>query len=105
MTFDVQPGEHSGFYMEIEPPGSPTTSRRRAIEGDILHPRSISKMELVASGDPARLHPSELVEITEEVKEWHYPDVGLRKMRENAQESNGVKVQVEEMKAIEVQNQ
>jgi hypothetical protein len=40
------------------------------------------------------LHPLEFVIITKKMKERHYTDVGLAKISKNAQEGNGVRIQV-----------
>jgi hypothetical protein len=39
------------------------------------------------------------------VQEGHYPNIGLAKMGEYAQESNGVGVEMQKGEAVEVQDQ
>jgi hypothetical protein len=48
----------------------------------------------------AGFHPPEFIEKTEEIQEGHYPNVGLAQMGKDAQESDGVGVEVQKRKAI-----
>jgi hypothetical protein len=66
--------------------------------------QAIPKSDSDASRYPVGFHPTQLVIKTEEVKKRHYPNVGLAKMREDAQKGDGVGVQVKQRKAVEIQD-
>lgn len=70
-----------------------------------IRPHPISETEPAASGDLAGIHPSKLINIYEKIKKRHYANVGLSKIRKNDQKSDGVRVLVDKIKVVEVQNQ
>jgi hypothetical protein len=60
------------------------TSRRVALERNVFSFDAISEMKPTTSRDSVGFHPPEFIEVTEEVKKGHYPNVGLAKMSEDA---------------------
>jgi hypothetical protein len=93
------------LYLEIEPPRPPLDARRGALVGDVTRLQGILKSESNTSRYPAGFHQAQLIIKAEEIKEGLYPNVGLAKMREDAQKGDRVGVQVKQRKAIEVQDE
>jgi hypothetical protein len=62
------------------------------LEGDVTRLPAIPKAESNTSRYPAGFHPTKLIVKPEEIKEGHYPNVGLPKVREDAQKSGRVGV-------------
>ncbi len=90
------------LYLEIEPSRPPFAARSGALEGDVTRLQAIPKSQSDASRYPFGFHPTQLIIKTKEVKKRHYPNVGLAKMREDAQKGDGVGVQVKQRKAVEI---
>jgi hypothetical protein len=66
---------------------------------------AIPKSESDASRYPIGFHPAQLVVKTKEIKKWLYPNVGLTKIREDTEECDGIGVQMEQGKAIKIQDE
>jgi hypothetical protein len=93
------------FYLKIEPSRAPLVARRRALEGDVTRLQTIPKSESDASRYPVGFHPTQLVIKAKKIKKRLYPNVGLAKMSKDAKEGDGVGVQVQQRKAIEIQHE
>ncbi len=79
--------------------------RRGALEGDIARLQAIPKSETNASRYPVGFHPTQLVVETKEVEKWLYSNIGLTKMRKDTKEGDGIGVQMEQRKTVEIQDQ
>nr|ABA93784.1 hypothetical protein LOC_Os11g29550 [Oryza sativa Japonica Group] len=93
------------FYLKIEPPRPPFATRRGALEGDVSQLQAIPKQEIDTSGYLFRFHPAQLIVEAEEVKKRLYPNVGLTKIGEDTEEGDGIGVQMEQGKAVEIQDE
>ena len=79
--------------------------RRGALEGDVSRLQAIPKSKTNTPGYLFRFHPAQLVVKTEEVKKRLYPNVGLTKIGKNTEEGDGIGVQMEQRKTVEVQDE
>jgi hypothetical protein len=78
--------------------------RRGALEGDVSRLQAIPKSETDTSGYLLRFHPAQLVVETKEIKKRLYPNVGLTKIGKNTEEGDGIGVQMEQRKTVEIQD-
>jgi hypothetical protein len=92
------------LYLKIEPSFPPFAARRGALERDVAQLQAIPKSKSNTSGHPIGFHLAQLIVKSEKIKEGFYPNVGLAKIGEDAEECDGIGVQVKQRKAIEVQD-
>jgi hypothetical protein len=74
------------------------------MEGDVSRLQAIPKSETDTSGHLFRFHPAQLIVEAEEIKKRLYPNVGLTKIGENTEEGDGIGVQMEQRKTVEIQD-
>nr|AAX96432.1 transposon protein, putative, unclassified [Oryza sativa Japonica Group]ABA92856.1 transposon protein, putative, unclassified [Oryza sativa Japonica Group] len=91
--------------LKIEPPVPPLTTGRRTLEGDITRLHAITKSEPDATRYPIGFHPTQFIVETEEIEKRLYPNVGLTEMNKDTKKGDGIRIQMEKRKTIEIQHQ
>lgn len=92
------------FKLKVEPFGPPFASGCVSLGRYIPSFHPIAQAKPATSRNPVGLHPTKFIKESEEIQEGHYPNVGLTEMSEDAQEGNGIEVEIQEGTTIKVQN-